>query len=145
MAALEVFQLAFPLPHLPATFGRWCNHHPLSEQVALLIKTFPPQVFSAEWELLALYGCCDVFLLLHRSEGFGRGMAEALQLGVDLIATDFGGNTDFCSGPLAHPLRRWSQLGGTGSGACGGAVPPGGGAASESGYPRISGCGRSQP
>jgi hypothetical protein len=32
-------------------------------------------------------------------------MAEALQLGVDVIATDFGGNTDFCSGPLAHPVR----------------------------------------
>jgi hypothetical protein len=128
MAALEAFQLAFPLPHLPATFGRECNHHPLSEHVALLIKTFPPQGFSAEWhwlqaraaedsrilliaesfpcnELLALYGCCDVFLSLHRSEGFGRGMAEALQLGVDVIATDFGGNTDFCTGPLAHPVR----------------------------------------
>ena len=56
-------------------------------------------------ELLALYGCCDVFLSLHRSEGFGRGLAEALQLGVDVIATDFGGNTDFCTGPLAHPVR----------------------------------------
>ena len=92
-----------PLPHLPATYGRECNDHPLSEQVALLIKTFPPQGFSAEWhwlqaraaedsrivliaeslpreELLALYGCCDVFLSLHRSEGFRRGMVEALQL-----------------------------------------------------------------
>jgi glycosyltransferase involved in cell wall biosynthesis len=120
--------LTFPLPHLPATFGRERNDHPLSEQVALLIKTFPPQGISVEWqrlqaraaedsrivliaeslpreELLALYGCCDVFLSLHRSEGFGRGMAEALQLGVDVIATDFGGNTDFCTGPLAHPVR----------------------------------------
>ena len=96
--------------------------------MALLIKTFPLQGFSSEWhwlqaraaedsrivliaeslpreELLALYGCCDVFLSLHRSEGFGRGMAEVLQLGVDVIATDFGGNTDFCKGPLAHPVR----------------------------------------
>ncbi len=32
-------------------------------------------------------------------------MAEALQLGVDVIATDFGGNTDFCTGPLSHPVR----------------------------------------
>ena len=32
-------------------------------------------------------------------------MAEALQLGVDVIATAYGGNTDFCSGPLAHPVR----------------------------------------
>ena len=55
-------------------------------------------------ELLALYGCCDVFLSLHRSEGFGRGMAEALQLGLDVIATAYGGNADFCSGPLAHPF-----------------------------------------
>jgi hypothetical protein len=49
-------------------------------------------------------GCCDVFLSLHRSEGFGRGMAEALQLGVDVIAAAYGGDTDFCTGPLAHPV-----------------------------------------
>ncbi|NDC35895.1 MAG: hypothetical protein EBZ51_11085 [Synechococcaceae bacterium WB9_2_112] len=30
---------------------------------------------------------------------------KALRLGVDVIATEFGGNTDFCSGPLAHPVR----------------------------------------
>ena len=35
-------------------------------------------------------------------------MAEAFQLGVDVIATDFGGNTDFCTGPLAHPVR-WRE------------------------------------
>ena len=128
MGALVAFQRAFPVPHLPATFGRECTSHPLSDQVSLLIKTFPPRRFSAEWEwlqaraaedsrivliaeslprdeLLSLYGCCDVFLSLHRSEGFGRGMAEALQLGIDVIATDYGGNTDFCNGPLAHPVR----------------------------------------
>ena len=128
MGALEAFQRAFPLPHLPATFGREFTCDYMSDQVSLLIKTFPPQRISAEWqwlqaraaedprivliaeslprdELLALYACCDVFLSLHRSEGFGRGMAEALQLGVDVIATDFGGNTDFCTGPLAHPVR----------------------------------------
>jgi glycosyltransferase involved in cell wall biosynthesis len=36
-------------------------------------------------------------IALHRSEGFGRGMAEALQLGVDVIATAYSGNTDFCA------------------------------------------------
>ena len=56
-------------------------------------------------DLLALYGCSDVFLSLHRSEGFGRSLAEALQLGLDVVATDYGGNTDFCVGPLAHPVR----------------------------------------
>ena len=128
MGALEVFQQAFPLPNLPTSFGRHPNSHPLSNQVSLLIKTFPITNFCAEWEwlqaraaedprivliaenlprdeLLALYGCCDVFLSLHRSEGFGRGMAEAFQLGVNVIATDFGGNKDFCTGPLSHPVR----------------------------------------
>jgi hypothetical protein len=52
---------------------------------------------------------------LHRSEGFGRGMAEALQQGVDVIATAYGGNTDFCTGPRAHPVRRWPRVGGAGS------------------------------
>jgi glycosyltransferase involved in cell wall biosynthesis len=128
MAALETFQQAFPMPHLLASKGKFRNIHPLSERVALLIKTFPPKQSSPEWnwlklraqedqrihiletslerdELFAMYGSCDVFLSLHRSEGFGRGMAEALQLGLDVIATDYGGNTDFCNGPLSHPVR----------------------------------------
>jgi glycosyltransferase involved in cell wall biosynthesis len=128
MAALEAFQQAFPLPQLLFSQGRSPNTHPLSERVVLLIKAFPPSNFNAEWnwlqlraqedprihvleanlerdELLAMIGCCDAFLSLHRSEGFGRGIAEALQLGLDVIATDYGGNTDFCKGPLAHLVR----------------------------------------
>ena len=54
--------------------------------------------------ILALVACCDVYVSLHRSEALGIGLAEALQLGLDVIATDYGGNTDFCSGPLAHPI-----------------------------------------
>ena len=119
MAALEAFQLAFPIdtPQSAPPAG-----------VALMIKAFPPSRFNPEWEwlkcraaedrrihivvghldradILALYGCCDVFVSLHRSEGFGRGIAEALQLGLDVVATDYGGNVDFCSGPMAHPVR----------------------------------------
>ena len=36
------------LPALPATFGREVISHPMSHQVALMIKTFPPQGESAE-------------------------------------------------------------------------------------------------
>lgn len=49
-------------------------------------------------DVLALYRCCDCFVSLHRAEGFGRGLAEALLLGKQLVATDFSGNRDFCSG-----------------------------------------------
>ena len=37
----------------------------------------------------------DVFVSLHRSEGFGRGMAEAMALGRPAIATGYSGNLDF--------------------------------------------------
>lgn len=46
-------------------------------------------------EVLALMDTCDSFLSLHRSEGFGRGPAEAMYLGKPVIATSYSGNTDF--------------------------------------------------
>lgn len=46
-------------------------------------------------EILNLTGSADVYLSLHRSEGLGIGMVEAMSLGVPVIATGFGGNTDF--------------------------------------------------
>lgn len=47
-------------------------------------------------ELLALMECCDSFISLHRSEGFGRCLAESMLLKRPLIATNYSGNTDFC-------------------------------------------------
>ncbi|SDX73956.1 Glycosyl transferases group 1 [Allochromatium warmingii] len=46
-------------------------------------------------ELLDLYRVCDSFISLHRSEGFGRGLAEAMLLGKPVIATGYSGNLDF--------------------------------------------------
>lgn len=46
-------------------------------------------------ESFALLACCDCFLSLHRSEGFGRGPAEAMLLGKPVIATAYSGNMDF--------------------------------------------------
>jgi glycosyltransferase involved in cell wall biosynthesis len=46
-------------------------------------------------ETKALVQLCDCFLSLHRSEGFGRGLAEAMYLGKPVIATGYSGNLDF--------------------------------------------------
>ena len=43
----------------------------------------------------ALTAACDIVLSLHRSEGFGLGLAEAMLLGRAVVATDWSGNTDF--------------------------------------------------
>ena len=118
LGVINAFQRAFPADD------------PLGEQVALVIKTHRPAVSDHRWqliqrlvqhdlrlhlleatlprpELMALYAACDVFVSLHRAEGFGRNLAEALLLGLDVIATDHGGNVDFCLPPLAHLVESY--------------------------------------
>lgn len=43
----------------------------------------------------ALMACCDAYASLHRSEGFGLTMAEAMLLGKPVVATNYSGNCDF--------------------------------------------------
>ena len=47
--------------------------------------------------LNALFDCCDTYISLHRSEGFGLGMAENMLLGKPVICTGYSGNMDFCT------------------------------------------------
>lgn len=46
-------------------------------------------------EVNSLIGCCDCYVSLHRSEGFGLTIAEAMALGKPVIATAYSGNVDF--------------------------------------------------
>jgi glycosyltransferase involved in cell wall biosynthesis len=48
-------------------------------------------------ELTALMNVSDCYLSLHRSEGFGLTLAEAMRLGRPVIATAYSGNMDFMS------------------------------------------------
>lgn len=43
----------------------------------------------------ALQANCDVYLSLHRSEGFGLGLAECMALGKPVVATAYSGNMQF--------------------------------------------------
>lgn len=58
-------------------------------RVILLNKVMTDQ------EIRELVRLCDCFLSLHRSEGFGRGLAEAMYFGKPVIATGYSGNLDF--------------------------------------------------
>jgi glycosyltransferase involved in cell wall biosynthesis len=59
-------------------------------------------------EVKNLIRCCDCFISLHRSEGFGRGIGEAMCLGKPVIATAYSGNLDFmdldCSFGVGYQL-----------------------------------------
>ena len=55
-------------------------------------------------EVKNLVRCCDCFVSLHRSEGFGRGIAEAMYLDKPVIATGYSGNMDFMAEGTCFPV-----------------------------------------
>jgi len=48
-----------------------------------------------EGDMIAFIGAFDILVSLHRSEGFGLTLAEAMAQGVAVIATEFSGNMQF--------------------------------------------------
>lgn len=103
LAVIKAFQEAFPRS---------------DEKVTLLIKTsngdrsaaFLMQLLGAaardprivvrddlleRSDLQALHRCIDVYVSLHRCEGFGLGLAEAMCLGKPVVATAYSGNMEF--------------------------------------------------
>ena len=57
-----------------------------------------------EAELSALILACDALISLHRAEGFGFTLAEALALGRPVVGTAWSGNLDFMDAPGAHAV-----------------------------------------
>jgi glycosyltransferase involved in cell wall biosynthesis len=111
-ATIAAFHRAFPEPNAP---------------VCLVIKTINGEHYIEEWkkmqemalgdprvimrnglysreEMLGLIGCCDCYISLHRSEGFGRGPAEAMLLGRPVIITNYSGNRDFTTTDNSFPV-----------------------------------------
>ena len=105
---IEAFQKAYPLGS--------------SEKVGLVLKISHPETGCKLWsrirkaaardqrihlvektmrrpELLALFNACDCLVSLHRAEGFGRCIAEALLLAKQVVTTGYSGNLDFCQEP----------------------------------------------
>jgi len=56
-------------------------------------------------EMLSLIEQSDCYVSLHRAEGFGMGMAEALAFGKPVIGTDFSGNQEFLTSQTGFPVR----------------------------------------
>lgn len=77
-------------------------------------------------EITALHELADCYVSLHRSEGFGLNIADAMDAATPVIATGYSGNLQFCDhrsallvpytlarvGPDAHPYHpdaEWAQ------------------------------------
>ena len=69
----------------------------------IMIDSYIPQ-----HDIYGLTNACDVYLSLHRGEGFGLGIVEAMSLGKPVVATDYSSTTEFCfrenSIPVAYSL-----------------------------------------
>jgi glycosyltransferase involved in cell wall biosynthesis len=63
--------------------------------------------YLSEGEVSALMSVADCYVSLHRSEGFGLTMAEAMALGTPVIATAYSGNLDFMDDATAY-LVPWT-------------------------------------
>jgi len=108
------FQRAFPLAGNDAVglvikASHVTNSNKAWERIRTMIKADPRihviDVTLRRPQVLALYRCCDCYVSLHRAEGFGRGLAEALLLEKQLIATSFSGNMDFCTAERVGLVR----------------------------------------
>lgn len=66
--------------------------------IRILGGTIPPDAMSR------LYQHNDIYLSLHRSEGYGLTIREAMRHGMHVVATGWSGNMDFMYGEKVWPV-----------------------------------------
>ncbi|WP_168225001.1 glycosyltransferase [Azoarcus sp. DD4] len=75
------------------------EHAARDDRISLIVETMTKD------KLLGLQSVCDCFVSLHRSEGFGRNIAEAMLLGKPVIVSDYSGNRDFTTEKTAFLVQ----------------------------------------
>ena len=105
LGLLEAFLRAFPDPAEGARLvlkSINAEHHPHQHERLRVAAAGHPHVHLLDFYVSAeekngLIAACDCYASLHRSEGFGITMAEAMLLGKPALATGYSGNVDFMS------------------------------------------------
>jgi glycosyltransferase involved in cell wall biosynthesis len=105
LATIAAFRRAFPNEGAPIglvlkTIG--ADWKPEEREALTETVRGDPRIVVIDRELarsaaMALLAASDCFVSLHRSEGFGRGPAEAMLLGKPVIVTDYSGTCDFAT------------------------------------------------
>ncbi|MFL5844081.1 MAG: glycosyltransferase family 4 protein [Solirubrobacteraceae bacterium] len=76
------------------------DHHPARAEHLRVLASEQPNLYLLEDYLSSaaknsLIASCDCYVSLHRSEGLGLTMGEAMYLGKPVVATGYSGNLDF--------------------------------------------------
>ena len=111
LAVIQAFRLAFGDSRLATLLIKFINGHcsPAGVQclkaaaAGLNVRFFGENL--SRTQMLSLLASSDCYVSLHRSEGFGQGMAEAMFLGKPVIATNYSGNTDFMTADNSFLVR----------------------------------------
>lgn len=56
-------------------------------------------------KLIQLFAACDIYVSLHRAEGFGLTLAESMLLNKPVITSNYSGNLDFCNDKTAYLVK----------------------------------------
>lgn len=102
-AVLRAFTAAFPAERddvcLMVKSSNGFRHFDKFRELLEISRADPRIVIRDEVieraHLHALQRCCDAYVSLHRSEGFGLGLAECMLIGKPVIATAWSGNMEF--------------------------------------------------
>lgn len=101
--ALRAYKTAFPREETDSGIVIKINNAKDSDIAALKKELhgyqnvyFITEILEKE-QVNSLIKCVDVFISLHRAEGFGLVMAEAMLLGTPVVATNWSSNTEFMS------------------------------------------------
>ncbi len=109
LAALEAFQKAFKDVPNARLIVKTQNRDSVLDPMQVQIWDRVEAIVSADRrivifnetlsyrDLLLLKAGSDCYISLHRSEGWGFGMIEAMNLRVPVVCTGYSGNMDFCS------------------------------------------------
>lgn len=118
LAVIDAFRRAF-LPNESVRLVIKCANPDRDpgyfETMRRRIDGFPVLLFSDYWqvnEMRDLVAACDAYVSLHRSEGIGLTLAEAMAAGKPVISTNWSGNVDFTNVANSYPVRyRLIELG----------------------------------
>lgn len=86
----------------------------LADELGIADRFIHLSAYLPRRDVDGLTDACDVYLSLHKSEGFGIGIAEAMSLGHPAVVTDWSASTEFCkpdnSMPIPYqlvPIKPW--------------------------------------